>query len=83
MMKTRRVAVTLTAEVVRELEGLRRVTGETRSALVRRAILRMTGLRSLKARVRRYVDGYRRRPEGEGEVAAATATAVQLLAQEP
>ena len=46
-------------------------------------VYRDLGERDRAARIRRYVEGYAVRPEGEEEVAAAEAAAARLLAREP
>jgi len=70
-------------ELLHELEGLGRTTKETRSALIQRAVRRILDERTRRSRIKRYVDGYAKRPERPDEVAAAEAAATLLLAGEP
>ena len=83
MPQTSKVAISLTANLMEEMERARRETGETRSAFVRRAVeiaLRINKNENLGAK---YQEGYRRQPETEEEVFAAEASAADLLSQEP
>jgi len=78
-----KIAISLPRETLGELERLRRATGESRSAILRRAIENLGRERDREAKCKRYVEGYARQPEGAAEVAAAEAAAARLLSQEP
>jgi metal-responsive CopG/Arc/MetJ family transcriptional regulator len=83
MARTRKVAISLPADLLGEVEKLRRATGESRSGVIQRGILRLLSDRERAARARKYVAGYRRQPESAGEIRAAEAAAADLLALEP
>jgi metal-responsive CopG/Arc/MetJ family transcriptional regulator len=81
--RSEKIAISLPASFLRRIEELRRQTGETRSAMVRRLIEERLRQQERGARVREYEDGYRKQPETAGEIAAAEAAASALLAEEP
>lgn len=83
MSRSDRIAISLPKHVLAAIERLRRRTGETRSGVIQRAICRMLAATARDSRVRQYVDGYLREPEGGDEVRAARASAAELLAGEP
>jgi Arc/MetJ-type ribon-helix-helix transcriptional regulator len=62
---------------------VRRETGESRSAVIRRSIELMLGRAEETAMVREYVAGYLTHPEGRAEIDAAMGTAAESLAEEP
>lgn len=74
-----KVAVSLPATLFRAIERERRSAGKSRSAVVQEALRDWLRRRTQVDLVREYEAGYRTRPEGKGEVAAALATAVALL----
>ena len=80
---TTKIAISLPTKLAKQIETLRKVTGETRSGFIRRAI--EGHLRQLEnaSRVAEYVEGYGRRPETAEEIEAAEAAAIDLLSQEP
>jgi hypothetical protein len=84
MKKVRRkVAVTVSPDVLAAAERLRQRTGESRSAVFERALYGLVAAERRSERSRRYVDGYRRRPERRKEVSAALVAAMAALAAEP
>ncbi|MBI4563222.1 MAG: ribbon-helix-helix protein, CopG family [Planctomycetes bacterium] len=83
MNRVTRIAISLERDLLKEIERLREATGESRSALVRRAVLSLLRQSRLEERTRCYLEGYTRVPETEAEVRAAEASAVRLLAREP
>ncbi len=83
MSRTDRIAISLPKQVLDAVERVRHQTGETRSGLIQRAIRQMLEGAAKSTRVRQYVEGYARDPEGAAEVRAAEASAARLLAQEP
>ena len=83
MGKRRKIAISVSSDVFREAEELRKATGETRSAVYERAVAALLAERSRIEQCRRYVDGYRRRPETRTEVAVAQVAALTALAAEP
>ncbi len=83
MAPSDKIAVSLPAGLVRQIERERRSTGETRSAFVQRAIRLVFSEQDRKKRAAEYIEGYRNQPETEDEIAAAGAAGAKLLAQEP
>ncbi|MGH7646067.1 MAG: hypothetical protein ACREMR_10840 [Gemmatimonadales bacterium] len=83
MTKRRKVAISVSPEALAGAERVRKQTGESRSAVFERALYGLLAAEGLVQRTRRYVDGYRRQPEGRAEVAAALGTALPTLATEP
>lgn len=78
-----KIACSLDARLLAQVERLRASTGESRSAVIGRALQALTEHQQQQARVARYVDAYREQPESEAEVAAARATARRHLATLP
>lgn len=78
-----KVAISLPAALLRDVERLRRETGESRSAVIRRSIELLLGRDEEAGMVREYVAGYLAHPEGKSEIDAAMATASEVLAEEP
>ena len=83
MAQSAKIAISIPNQLVRLIEKERRKTGETRSAFIRRAIRLMFQGKEHMLQVSEYVEGYRCRPETEEEIAAAEASASELLAGEP
>ena len=83
MAPSDKIAVSLPAGLVRQIERERKRTGETRSAFVQRAIRLVFSEQDRRKRVAEYIEGYRNQPETEDEIAAAEAAGAKLLAQEP
>ena len=78
-----KIAISLPAALLRDIERVRRETGESRSAVIRRSIELMLRRAEHAEMVREYVAGYLRHREGPAEVDAAMATAAEALAEEP
>ncbi|OLB04611.1 MAG: hypothetical protein AUH06_11630 [Gemmatimonadetes bacterium 13_2_20CM_69_27] len=83
MTKRRKIAVSVSAEALAAAERLRKHTGESRSAVFERALHGLVAAAGLAQQTRRYVEGYRRRPERRAEVRTALATALTALAGAP
>jgi len=84
MTKVRRkVAVSVSPDVLAAAERLRKHTGESRSAVFERALHGLLAAVQRSERARRYVAGYRTHPERRAEVKAALAAALEALAAEP
>lgn len=75
--------MSLPTALFRDLELARKDVGVGRSALVQMAIQDFVHHRERAALVARYVESYRRNPEGAAEVEAARHAAAKLLAREP
>lgn len=83
MPTTAKIAVSLDSELLRRVERLRGRSGESRSALVSRALRRLTQEEEEALRVREYVRAYREHPETPQEVAATRTAAKRSLAIVP
>ena len=77
-----KVAVSVPADLLEAVEGARRRSKQTRSAVVQEALRQWLRRQAEANLVREYEAGYRRQPEGRGEIDAATASAVGLLGGE-
>lgn len=83
MTTTAKIAVSLDAALLRRVERLRGRSGETRSALVSRALRLLTRQEEEMLRVRDYVRAYREHPETPQEIASVRAMAKRSLAVVP
>jgi len=83
MAKAGKIAVSLDAELLRRVERVRGRTGESRSALVSRALRQLTHEDEDARRVAEYVETYRATPETAAEVVAARDSAKRALAALP
>ncbi len=79
MANTAKIAVSIDPELLRRVERVRLQTGESRSALVSRALRQLTRDDERARRVREYVQAYRDTPETAEEIAAARASARRAL----
>ena len=69
--KAEKVAISLDRALLDRAEKLRQTTGESRSALVGRALRALLHTEAKARRVAEYVDGYRRLPETPREIDVA------------
>lgn len=83
MARTAKIAISLDAELLRSIERMRGQTGESRSAVVSRALRTLTREEEHARLVREYVKAYRDTPETPAEVAGARASAKRSLAALP
>lgn len=74
-----KIAISLPDDLYRALEGARRRSGKSRSAVVQEAVRDWLRRQMRGELVREYEAGYRKSPESPVEVEAALATAVGLL----
>jgi hypothetical protein len=72
-------ACSVDASVLARIERLRARTGESRSALVSRALLKLADEEANAERIRRYIEAYQEKPESKAEIAAATRVARRVL----
>ncbi len=79
MSKRRKVAISVPAVLLDEVERQREQTGETRSAVFERALEAYLAAERHVEASRQYVAGYRRVPETRAEVRAALVTAMAGL----
>jgi metal-responsive CopG/Arc/MetJ family transcriptional regulator len=77
-----KVAVTVPAELFRELEGVRKRRAQSRSAAVQEALRQWLRTHKQTMLVREYEAGYRRRPETRREIDEALETSIGLLRDE-
>jgi metal-responsive CopG/Arc/MetJ family transcriptional regulator len=77
-----KIAVTVPAELYKAVEAARKQQARSRSAIVQEALRHWLRQQAHAELVREYETGYRRKPEGKREIAAAMATAVGLLRDE-
>lgn len=76
---TEKVAISLDSELLRRIERLRAATGESRSAIIRRALALLTREEARAAEIRRYQEAYRETPEAQPYVDAARRLAHRSL----
>lgn len=79
----RKVAISVSADVLAAADRLSRETGESRSAVYEHALRAYLASRERAEQSRRYVEGYRRSPESTRERTTALAAALPTLAAEP
>jgi metal-responsive CopG/Arc/MetJ family transcriptional regulator len=74
-----KIAVSVPADLLREVERARRKSGRSRSAIVQEALRQWLHQHAARDLVRDYEAGYRRAPEQPSEITEATAIASTLL----
>jgi metal-responsive CopG/Arc/MetJ family transcriptional regulator len=79
--RTAKIACSIDSALLASAERLRARTGESRSALIARALSGLLAEQAHRARVQAYVEGYRARPESAAEVARARKTSRAALAR--
>jgi metal-responsive CopG/Arc/MetJ family transcriptional regulator len=82
-MRAVKIAISLPAAVLAEVERERRVAGESRSEFFRLAVERRLRDERRREDVERYVRAYQEQPEDEEEIASARALGAAVLASEP
>ena len=83
MSSTAKIAVSLDAELLRRVEHIRGKSGESRSALVARALRLLTQEAEREQRARDYVRAYREHPETPAEVTATRRATKRSLSAIP
>jgi metal-responsive CopG/Arc/MetJ family transcriptional regulator len=83
MSKSAKIAFSLDPRLLDRVERVRARTGESRSALIGRALVAITEEEARGAAVQRYVEAYRQHPETPEDVAAARASARRTLRRLP
>ena len=76
---TAQVSISLPREMLRRVDRLRKRAGESRSAVIRRALEMLLCTHDHTAMVREYVEGYISHPETAEELREADAIADELL----
>lgn len=83
MKEAEKIAISVDRTLLRRAERLRARTGESRSAVIARALRTLLSLEERQRQVAEYVDGYRRQPETPVDVERARAVARKTLASLP
>lgn len=78
-----KVAVSISRDLLAEVERMRKESGDSRSAVFERALIAYLATADQSAKAQRYMAAYRRLPERVGEQRAALATALTALSAEP
>jgi hypothetical protein len=83
MSKSAKIAFSLDPRLLDRVERVRARTGESRSALIARALVAVTEEEARGVAVQRYVEAYRQHPEMPEDVAPARASARRTLRRLP
>jgi metal-responsive CopG/Arc/MetJ family transcriptional regulator len=83
MPRKAKVAFSLDTQLLAQLERIRQGTGESRSAVIGRALERLTSQSAHQNEVERYVAAYREQPESRSEIGSARRRARRTLARLP
>ena len=83
MPKTTKIAISLTEEMLREIESERTESGESRSEFFRRAVEMLLRLKREREKSEQYVRAYQRYPETKEEIDSACVAAGIILSEEP
>ena len=83
MARTTKIAISLPEDILAAVEAERKVSGESRSELFRRAVELLLRRRKEHVMNERYVRAYQRMPETKEEVDAVRHSASAILAEEP
>jgi metal-responsive CopG/Arc/MetJ family transcriptional regulator len=78
-----KVAFSIDARLLARVERIRANTGESRSAVISRAVAKLTSENAHGEQVRRYVAAYQEQPEDQQHVDAARRAARRTLARLP
>ncbi len=82
-MKTAKIAISLPLELARRVERLRKETGESRSAIFRKAVERIFEEREQAKRRAAYIEGYRKMPETAEDRVVPESVVMETIAKEP
>lgn len=81
--RSAKIACSINAELLARVEELRAKTGETRSSVIGRALVKLTSSEAHQAAVRRYAEVYRAHPETQSELEFARKGARKALGSLP
>ncbi len=81
--KAEKIGVSLDGDLLAQAERLRKATGETRSALLGRALRQLLQIEAREREIERYVEAYRAVPESPRQVTEARKLARRSIAQLP
>lgn len=79
---TKKIAISLPADLVKELERTMKKTGESRSAVIRHLIEKALMQDEMDIRVKQYIDGYMKHPETDEEKKFTKATSTKAFEEE-
>jgi metal-responsive CopG/Arc/MetJ family transcriptional regulator len=79
MSRSAKIACSLDQQLLNRVERMRAKTGESRSALIARALAMVTQEAARNSSVQRYVEAYRERPETLDDEMRARTTARKAL----
>jgi metal-responsive CopG/Arc/MetJ family transcriptional regulator len=79
MAKSAKVAFSIDQRLLERVERIRARTGESRSAVIARALALVTDAEANAERVRRYEAAYREQPETDGDEQTARVLAKRAL----
>jgi metal-responsive CopG/Arc/MetJ family transcriptional regulator len=83
MARRAKIAFSIDAKLLARVERIRLSTGESRSAVIGRALARLTSEHIHAAQAQRYREAYCEQPEGKTEVRGARLHARRTLARLP
>jgi len=80
MANAAKIACSIDADLLQRVEDVRARTGESRSALISRALRALTAESARARAVKQYVEAYRDHPESADDTAAARKSARRVIA---
>ncbi len=83
MEKTSKIAISIPPDVLKEVEKERRLSGESRSEIFRRAMELLLKRRRESELSKKYIQAYEQTPDSMDEVEAARSAARSILSGEP
>ena len=83
MADSKKMAISMPGDLARKVEKVRKKTGETRSAFIRRVIEQAFADEEEKELIKRYQEGYLKYPETKEEIEETVAISREILAGEP
>jgi hypothetical protein len=83
MMRRAKIAISIDARQLARVERIRAITGETRSAIIGRALAQLASESAHDQHVQEYLQAYRRHPEEARAVEAARQHVRKSLARLP
>ena len=82
-MNSTKIAISLPLDTARMVERLRKESGESRSAFIRKALERIFEERQKARDIQAYIEGYRRMPETSEDRVVPESVVMESLAKEP
>jgi len=83
MGKTSKIAISISSDVLDEVEKERKLSGESRSELFRRAVELLLKRRNEQKVSEQYIRAYEHMPENKTEIETVRSAARNILAGEP